>query len=167
MRLIDADKLLKDGIRVEYGYNDNGLILVPMRDVRKSIENAPTVDSDCLKEYAEEIFWELDKLLTILKDDEDGRDFVTFDFIEYINLKKKYTEGRIMGKQMLLYAARDPKTGKLVSDITNPRKKFWQKKEAAAEAICNATSGRYRRYESLELVTFKLVEVKDDEILHQ
>ena len=44
MRLIDADKLLEDGIRVEYGYNDNGLILVPMRDVRKSIKNAPTVD---------------------------------------------------------------------------------------------------------------------------
>ena len=67
-----------------------------------------------------------------------------------------------MEKEMLLYAARDPKTGKFVSDITNPRKKFWQRKEAAAEAICNATSGRYKRYDSLELVTFKLVEVDDD-----
>lgn len=67
-----------------------------------------------------------------------------------------------MNKEMLLYAARDPETGKLVSNITNPKKKFWQRKEAAAEAIRNATSGRYRRYESLELVTFKLVEVNDD-----
>lgn len=67
-----------------------------------------------------------------------------------------------MDKEMLLYAARDTKTGKLVSDITNPRKKFWQRKEAAAEAICNATSGRYKRYDSLELVTFKLVEVNDN-----
>lgn len=66
-----------------------------------------------------------------------------------------------MNKEMFLYAARNPKTGKFVSDITNPRKKFWQKKEAAKKAICYATSGRYRRYESLELVTFKLVEVDD------
>ena len=44
MRVIDADKLLEDGIRCEYGYNDNGVILIPMRDVRKSIENAPTAD---------------------------------------------------------------------------------------------------------------------------
>lgn len=67
-----------------------------------------------------------------------------------------------MNKEMLLYAARDPKTGKFVSDITNPRKKFWQKKEAAAEAIRNATSGMFPRYDSLELVTFKLVEVTED-----
>lgn len=67
-----------------------------------------------------------------------------------------------MEKEMLLYAARDTKTGKFVFDITNPRKKFWQRKDAAAEAICNATSGRYKRYEALELVTFKLVEVNDD-----
>lgn len=45
MRLIDADALLDEGIRVEYGYNDNGLILIPMRDVRNSIKNAPTVDA--------------------------------------------------------------------------------------------------------------------------
>lgn len=67
-----------------------------------------------------------------------------------------------MNKEMLLYAARNPKTGKFVSDITSPRKKFWHRKEAAKEAICKATSGMFPRYDSLELVTFKLVEVNDD-----
>ena len=67
-----------------------------------------------------------------------------------------------MKDEMFLYAARNPKTGKLVSDITNPRKKFWQQKEAAKEAISKATGGRYPRYDSLELVTFKLVEVTDN-----
>jgi hypothetical protein len=62
-------------------------------------------------------------------------------------------------KDMFLYAARDTETGKLVSDITNPKKKFWQRKEAAVKAIGNANSSRYCRYNSLELVTFKLVEV--------
>ena len=44
MRLIDADALLNGGIRVEFGYNNDGLILVPMRDVRKSINDAPTIE---------------------------------------------------------------------------------------------------------------------------
>lgn len=67
-----------------------------------------------------------------------------------------------MPNEIFLYAARDPKTGKLVSDITNPRKKFWHRKEAAKEAISKATGGMYPRYDSLELVTFKLVEVTDN-----
>lgn len=60
-----------------------------------------------------------------------------------------------------IYGARDTSTGKLVSDITNPRKKFWQRKEAAIAAINNSMSGRgyQRQYKSLELVTFELVEV--------
>jgi hypothetical protein len=45
MRLIDADALLNGGIRVQCGLNDNGLIMIPMGDVRKSIENAPTIDA--------------------------------------------------------------------------------------------------------------------------
>ena len=63
--------------------------------------------------------------------------------------------------QLTIYGARDTKTGKLVSDITNPRKKFWQRESAAREAIHYATSGRYPKYNSLELVTFELVEVKN------
>lgn len=45
MRMIDADALLSEGIKVSCGFNDNGLIMIPMRDVNKSIKNAPTVDA--------------------------------------------------------------------------------------------------------------------------
>lgn len=76
MRLIDADKLLEDGIRVEYGYNDDGLVLVPMRDVIKSIKNAPTVD------VAKEIFKEFGRFCCT--NVEDWRKFE--------ELKKKYME---------------------------------------------------------------------------
>lgn len=63
---------------------------------------------------------------------------------------------------MFIYAARDPQTGKLVSDILSKHKKFWQRKADLQQAINSATNGRYRKYNSLELVTFQLVEVKDD-----
>ena len=46
MRIIDADALLESGICSEYGYNDNGLLLIPMRDVTNSIRNAPTIDAE-------------------------------------------------------------------------------------------------------------------------
>lgn len=46
MRLIDADALLESGICAEYGYNDNGLLLIPMRDVTNSIRNAPTINAE-------------------------------------------------------------------------------------------------------------------------
>lgn len=46
IRLIDADALLESGICAEYGYNDNGLLLIPMRDVTNSIRNAPTIDAE-------------------------------------------------------------------------------------------------------------------------
>lgn len=64
--------------------------------------------------------------------------------------------------ELRLYAARDTSTGKLVSDITNPAKKFWQEKKFTKLAIARATGGYYPRYKSLELVTFKLVEVEDE-----
>ena len=45
-------------------------------------------------EVAEEIFWEVDKLLTrIITDDEDGTQFIGVDMQKYYALKKKYTEG--------------------------------------------------------------------------
>lgn len=46
MRLIDADALLEEGIRVSYGYNDNGVVLIPMGDVRQSIKIAPTIEAE-------------------------------------------------------------------------------------------------------------------------
>lgn len=55
-----------------------------------------------------------------------------------------------------IYAVRNKSTGKLVSDLTNPRKKYWDKRNFAEKAM----RGDVR---SLELVVFKLVEVKDDD----
>lgn len=55
MRLIDADAVK---FRVEYGYDNNGVLLVPYRDIKKSIEAAKTVDAmpvvrcrDCKHSY--------------------------------------------------------------------------------------------------------------------
>lgn len=42
MRLIDADALK---ITVEYGYDNKGVLLVPYRDIKKSIEATKTVDA--------------------------------------------------------------------------------------------------------------------------
>lgn len=70
-----------------------------------------------------------------------------------------------------LYAARDTSTGKLVSDITNPKRKYWDKKGNAVKALdyyntyyankphkYGANKGEHG---TLELVTFELVEVKE------
>lgn len=64
--------------------------------------------------------------------------------------------------EIYLYGARDTSTGKLVSDITSPRKKFWQRKNDCQIAISKATQGNWKQYNSLELVTFKLVEVENE-----
>ena len=45
-------------------------------------------------------------------------------------------------KNERLYAAREIETGKLVSYITNPRRKYWDKKGNAEKAI-NAYNRRY------------------------
>lgn len=80
--------------------------------------------------------------------------------------KKKTDDGKIY-----LYGARDTTTGKLVSDITNPRRKYWDKRGNAQSAIdyynslyankklnygCNKGE-----HGLIELVTFELVEVKE------
>lgn len=60
-----------------------------------------------------------------------------------------------------LYAVRDTDTGKLVSDITNPRRKYWDRKVNAVSAmdigICR------HRHKNMKLVVFELVEVEDGE----
>ena len=63
---------------------------------------------------------------------------------------------------MKLYTARDKKTGKLVSDITNPRRKFWQRRGDCVHAISKYNCRKHKTYD-LELVVFELVEVEDDE----
>jgi hypothetical protein len=70
-----------------------------------------------------------------------------------------------------IYGARDTATGKLVSDITNPRRKYWDKKGNAQKAI-DYYNQRYAlkklpvtankgEHGLIELVTFELVEVKE------
>ena len=71
-----------------------------------------------------------------------------------------------------LYAARDVNTGKLVSDITNPKRKYWDRKGNAEKAIEYYNRGYANRklkpfankgeHGTIELVTFELVEVEDD-----
>ena len=73
--------------------------------------------------------------------------------------------------ELRLYAARDTSTGKLVSDITNPRRKYWDVKGRAETAIdyynrayANrklSRSSNKGEHGTIELVTFKLVEVED------
>lgn len=71
--------------------------------------------------------------------------------------------------KIYLYGARDTTTGKLVSDITNPRRKYWDKKGNAVKAIDDYNrryanrklpySANKGEHGTLELVTFELVEV--------
>jgi hypothetical protein len=70
-----------------------------------------------------------------------------------------------------IYGARDTLTGKLVSDITNPRRKYWDKKGNAEKAINDynrSYANRKLPYSAnkgehgiIELVTFELVEIKE------
>lgn len=59
-----------------------------------------------------------------------------------------------------LYAVRDTDTGKLVSDITNPRRKYWDRRGNAVAAI--NVGVRRHRHKNMKLVVFELVEVADD-----
>ena len=43
-RLIDANKLIKNGVRVSYGFDNDGVLLIPIGDVIRSIKNAPTIN---------------------------------------------------------------------------------------------------------------------------
>lgn len=68
-------------------------------------------------------------------------------------------------KKIYLYAARDTETGKLVSDLTNPRRKYWDMKGNAVAAInkANAYPHHRGRHAHVELVKFELVEVPVDD----
>ena len=74
-------------------------------------------------------------------------------------------EATKQSKKIYLYAARDIETGKLVSDLTNPRRKYWDKEGNARIAIDAFNrrenyQGRSRHYHGeVELVKFELVEV--------
>ena len=62
-----------------------------------------------------------------------------------------------------LYAVRDLNTGKLVSNITNPGRKFWLQKDKAQMAIDRWRWKNRMKPIAMEVVKFKLVEVKENE----
>lgn len=68
-----------------------------------------------------------------------------------------------MKTKTYMYAVRDTATGKLVTNLTNPGHKYWEKKGNCLNAIeAYNKRSRYcnRRHEGpLELVTFELVEI--------
>lgn len=73
-----------------------------------------------------------------------------------------------MQDRIYLYGARDTETGKLVSDITNPRRKYWDRKgnaEAAIDSYNRHLGFRTNKgkHGHIELVTFELIEVKETE----
>ena len=70
--------------------------------------------------------------------------------------KKKDSDGKLY-----LYAARATNTGKLVSDLTNPRRKYWDRESNARAAINSANAHPWfrGRHEHVDLVKFELVEV--------
>lgn len=60
-RLIDANKLV---LRFEYGVQVDGMLFVPYRDMKKSVNKAPTVDAvpvvrckDCEYSYESILSW--------------------------------------------------------------------------------------------------------------
>ena len=77
--------------------------------------------------------------------------------------KKKNVEGN-----PTLYAARCVETGKLASDLTSPRRKYWDREDNARSAINSYNNrvdryGRKNNHGKVELVKFELVEVPIDE----
>lgn len=66
-------------------------------------------------------------------------------------------------KKTYLYAARDTVTKKLVSDITNPKWKYWDKRGNAQAAIDNYNKYYGKgRHNTIELVVFELVEIEGE-----
>lgn len=73
--------------------------------------------------------------------------------------------------KIYLYGARDTTTGKLVSDITNPKRKYWDKEGNARKAIDyynrSYANRKLRPFDNkgehgtIELVKFELVEVSE------
>lgn len=80
---------------------------------------------------------------------------------ESTSTKKKDSDGKLY-----LYAARARDTGKLVSDLTNPRRKYWDREGNARAAINSANADPWLRgrHEHVDLVKFELVEVPVDGI---
>lgn len=93
------------------------------------------------------------------------------DLVGSAKIDGKGESVKVMANELKLYAARDTSTGKLVSDITNPKRKYWDKRGNAEKAIDyynksyanrNHKDWNKGKHGTIELVVFKLVEVVED-----
>ena len=57
-----------------------------------------------------------------------------------------------MENEFTLYGVMDKLTGKLVSNLTNPRHKYWETRKTAENAVRNFMSRRYNTDRQLEVV---------------
>lgn len=57
-----------------------------------------------------------------------------------------------MKNEFTLYGVTDKSTGKLVSNITNPRHKYWGTRKIAEDAVRNFMLRRYNADRQLEVV---------------
>lgn len=57
-----------------------------------------------------------------------------------------------MENEFTLYGVMDKSTGKLVSNLTNPRHKYWETRKIAENAVRKFMSGRYNANRQLEVV---------------
>lgn len=57
-----------------------------------------------------------------------------------------------MTNEFTLYGVMDKSTGKLVSNITNPRHKYWEARKTAENAVRRFKSRRYNTDRQLEVV---------------
>ena len=57
-----------------------------------------------------------------------------------------------MENEFTLYGVMDKLTGKLVSNLTNPRHKYWETRKTAEHAVRNFMSRRYNTDRQLEVV---------------
>ena len=57
-----------------------------------------------------------------------------------------------MANEFTLYGAMDKSTGKLVSNLTNPRHKYWETRKTAENAVRKFMSERYNADRKLEVV---------------
>ena len=84
--------------------------------------------------------------------------------MEYAELLREESLSRMIdnnAKTFNLFGVRNNATGRLISDITNPRHKYWERKNSAESAINNSSTAsiKYRNgvynKDSLEVVTIK------------
>ena len=57
-----------------------------------------------------------------------------------------------MANEFTLYGVMDKSTGKLISNLTNPRHKYWETRKTAENAVRKFMSERYNADRQLEVV---------------